>query len=225
MKKSVLLSFMIITFFACKNTSEITHEEFLQNQDLSAKEYILGLFETHDIVLLCERNHKEVTQYDLIYDIVSDPYFVENVGAMYTEVGTITISDRVNRFLENPGLDSTQINQMIVDIYRDADFDALFAAGSFPALLKKLYKLNQPNNEKVNVYPCDVAWDWNKCLTPDYMARVDSTDMEVRDSLMAMNFISQFENIQKTRNGKKKALIIMNFRHGFTKTHIIQIQL
>ena len=220
MKKLVLLSFMIITFFACKNTSEITHEEFLKNQNLSAKEYILGLFETHDIVLLCERNHKEVTQYDLIYNVVSDPYFIKNVGAVYTEVGTITISNRVNEFLESSGLDSMQIHRTVVDIYRDAEFDALFAAGSFPALLKKLYKLNQLNNEKVNLYPCDAAWDWNKCLTPEYMAFVDSTDLEVRDSLMAMNFISQFENIQKSRNGKKKALIIMNSRHGYTKdTH------
>jgi hypothetical protein len=221
MRKLTLFSLILLALFSCRNTGkDITHKDFLESQKLSAKEYVISLFKNHDIVMLCERHHNEVEQYNMIYDIVSDPYFVKNVGAVYTEVGTITIADRVGRFLARSGLDSAQINKQIVDIYRDADIDALFASHNFPWLLSKVYKLNQSVENKINVYPCDVAWDWHKCLTPDYMARVDSTDMEVRDSLMAMNFVYQFENVQKPRIGKKKALIIMNFRHSFTKdTH------
>lgn len=225
MRRLILLSFIITFLLGCKDVNtdidkDISHIEFLKGQNLSAKEYVLGLFEKHDIVMLCERHHKETEQYNLIYDIVSDPYFVKNVGAIYAEVGTVTISDRINQFLESSGLDSAQVRDKAIDIYRDSNYDALFAAQSFPWLLMKLYYLNQSNEDKVNKYPCDVAWDWQKCQTPDYMARVDSTDMEVRDSLMAMNFISQYTNVQKPRNGKKKALLIMNFRHGFTKdTH------
>jgi hypothetical protein len=207
----------MFSLFACKHPKEnINHKEFLESQTFSAKEYVLSLFKTHDIVILCERHHNEVEQYNLILEIVSDPYFIQNVGAIYTEVGTISISKKVNDFLESSGLDSTQINHKIVYLYQNAEFDALFASHNFPWLLSKLYQLNQGKDKKVNLYPCEVAWEWNKCLTPEYMAYVDSTDMEVRDSIMAMNFISQFENTQKTRNGKKKALVIMNFRHGFT---------
>lgn len=221
MRILIVLSFVIPSLLACTNKPEdISHQEFLKKQNLSAKDYVISLFEEHDVVMLCERHHNEIEQYNLIYDIVSDPYFIENVGAIYTEVGTITISDRVNVFLESSGLDSAQINKNIVEIYRDADIDALFASHSFPWLMSGLYKLNQSNQKKLNLYPCDVAWDWHKCLTPDYMTRVDTADMQVRDSLMAMNFISQYANTQKPRNGKKKALVIMNFRHGFTKdTH------
>lgn len=39
--------------------------DFLKEQTTSAKDYILGLFDDYDIVILCERNHRDMTQYDL----------------------------------------------------------------------------------------------------------------------------------------------------------------
>ena len=45
---------------------------FLQEDHVSAKDYILGLFSQYDIVILCERDHREMTQYELILDILAD---------------------------------------------------------------------------------------------------------------------------------------------------------
>jgi hypothetical protein len=37
-------------------------------------------FEKYDIVVLCERNHAEFSQYELIYNIVSYELFMEFLG-------------------------------------------------------------------------------------------------------------------------------------------------
>ncbi|GHV72424.1 hypothetical protein FACS1894201_01490 [Bacteroidia bacterium] len=34
---------------------------------LSAKDFVLSLFDTHDIVVICERHHCDTTQYDFIW--------------------------------------------------------------------------------------------------------------------------------------------------------------
>lgn len=60
--------------------------DFLSKKPLTAKEYVLSLFKTHDIVIICERDHRDITQYELYLDIISDPYFTSNVGVLFTEV-------------------------------------------------------------------------------------------------------------------------------------------
>lgn len=52
------------------------------------KEYIFKLFEKSDIVVLGERDHRDTVQYDLIHDILADPRFAEQVGHVYTEIGS-----------------------------------------------------------------------------------------------------------------------------------------
>ena len=75
--------------FSQKIKSEILpYANFLEKQNTSAKDYILDLFKKYDIVILCERQHSETTQYDLIYNVVSSPYFQKNVGNIFTEVGS-----------------------------------------------------------------------------------------------------------------------------------------
>lgn len=53
---------------------------------------MLSLFKTHDIVIICERDHRDITQYELYLDIISDPYFTSNVGVLFTEVGTRSLN-------------------------------------------------------------------------------------------------------------------------------------
>jgi len=51
--------------------------DFLKKQRQKPADYVMGLFEKYDLVILCERFHPETTQYDFIYDLVSDKRFIE----------------------------------------------------------------------------------------------------------------------------------------------------
>ena len=82
---TILLSLSVMIADAQESQGE--YEDFLADQHLSAKEYILSLFEKYDIVILCERDHREITQYDLILDVISDERFRAEVGNVYTEIG------------------------------------------------------------------------------------------------------------------------------------------
>ncbi len=55
-------------------------------QDIN--DYVMGLFEKYDYVVLCERHHQDMTQYDMIYDLVTDSRFVDNVGVVFKEIET-----------------------------------------------------------------------------------------------------------------------------------------
>ncbi|HET9825741.1 MAG TPA: hypothetical protein VFP87_10410 [Chitinophagaceae bacterium] len=72
--------------FSQSNAAIAPYISFLNNQTTSAKDYILNLFKNHDIVIVCERNHDEFTQYDLILDIVNDKRFIQTVGNVFTEL-------------------------------------------------------------------------------------------------------------------------------------------
>src|SRR6516225_2405867 len=104
MKKFFLLSFAL-SFLApiistCQTVSAVdSYTTFLESQNESAKDYILGLFNTHDIVIICERTHTEMTQYDLIADIISDKRFIDDVGNVFTEIGVSTLNPALNTFL------------------------------------------------------------------------------------------------------------------------------
>ena len=42
---------------------------FIERQELSDKDYILCLLNRYDIVVLCERKHNELTQYESLPDL------------------------------------------------------------------------------------------------------------------------------------------------------------
>ncbi len=84
---------------------------FLQEQRQEPVDYVMELFEKHDIVILCERFHAETTQYDLIYDLISDPRFIDTVGNVFTEIGTSSMRDEVHDFLFAENLGSEEIEE------------------------------------------------------------------------------------------------------------------
>ena len=43
-------------------------------------EYVFNLFETPDVVILGERDHRDVTQYELINKLIADHRFAERIG-------------------------------------------------------------------------------------------------------------------------------------------------
>ena len=83
------------------NDNVAPYIDFLKNSDLeSPKDYILHLFEKNDIVILSEANHLEDTQWEMIYSLVSDSFFIKNVGTIFTEYGNVKNQSRVNSFLQ-----------------------------------------------------------------------------------------------------------------------------
>jgi len=212
---------MLLILSSCHTNKDNDIMAFAKKQRTSAKDYIIGLYQKYDIVILMERDHAEFTQYKLFMDVISDPYFIEKVGAVYTEVGVTNLGPKVNSFFGEQGLDSLEINQKVNDLYHQADYNHLWFGYSFPWLIKELYKLNSISRNKVSLYPCDLAFEWDTCATEEEYDRFDgSDDFNHRDSLMANNFIRQYETIQQAHNGDKKALVLMNTRHAYlTDTH------
>ena len=225
--KTKLISFIIFVF-SCFNlfaqisqSQEQSNDEylsFLKQQKTTAKEYIINLFKTKDIVIFSEGNHAEMEQYNLLLDVIKDPYFIKNVGAVYLEVCNINHSSTINRFLMHEGYDSIQAYEKIIELYQLGSYDHLWNCHNYPWLIYNLYNLNQTlkKDTKVQLYGCDIDFDWNNCKTDEDYTAIEPL-LSMRDSIMADNFVKQYTHIQKNKNGKKKALVIMNSRHGFLK--------
>ena len=96
--KKVLLFVVLIPQLLFAQKSFISEEikplvNFIEQNNSSPVDYIMDLFEKYDIVVIGERSHMEMTQYDLIYQIVSDPRFIAKVGHVFTEVGCYNMTD------------------------------------------------------------------------------------------------------------------------------------
>lgn len=199
---------------------ENTYLEFLKEQNETAKEYVIDLFKDYDIVVLCERDHKEFTQYKLFLDIVKDPYFIENVGQIFTEVGVSNMDERINKYLQTEYPDSISSWKEVTSVFREIDSSPYWHCYSYPWFLKELNKINQSlsDSEKLSLHPSSEAFDWSKCLNAKDYINFDNSIVN-RDSIMAQNIINLFDQIRFKRNGNKKALVILNYKHAFLKDH------
>lgn len=189
------------------------YTEFLKSQQTSAKAYILSLFEDHDIVVLCERDYKEITQYDLFLDIMEDPYFIENVGVVFTEVGAKNLNPQLNYFLQDNLFSDIEVNRQTLNFLRKCKYPH-WSNYNFAYFIRGLREINKdvPWNSKIEMYPCDefyVSGDLTLKNVSDMIMRV-----AIRNSLMADNIIGQYETMKQS-GLRKKALVIMNCRHAY----------
>ncbi|MDR0681345.1 MAG: hypothetical protein LBG15_05795 [Dysgonamonadaceae bacterium] len=186
---------------------------FLNTQNISAKEYILELFDRYDIVVLCERHHQEMTQYDLIFDIVSDKRFIDNHGQIIMEVGVANSHEKLNAFLHNDTLSDDKVEDSLLSIIRNNDFNPLWEMTNYPTFIKNLYYLNKnlPGQQKITVYPVDVPFSWNTVASQkEYKAVMDTIDSFRSDEIMGV----QMQKIV-TEHNHNKFLIIMNHYHSW----------
>ena len=189
--------------------------DFLNNQHTSAKDYILTLFNKYDIVILSERAHYEYTQYNTILNIISDKRFIDSVGTVFVEVGVSSEQNKVNEFLKSENLREKEIKQKTLEIYRNIPFFPNWDKTSYYDFLIQLYKINQKltSSEKVDLYYSDVPFSWKETKTKkEYQEFIDT--LETRDSVIAQQIIFHFEK-DKNSKKRKKALIILNYRHAF----------
>jgi len=200
-----------------KYSNEIApYVEFLKTQKTKPVDYILGLFEKYEVVILCERYHTETTQYEMIYDIVSDPRFIDKAGHIFTEIGSSSVAEKTHNFLFSKNLDDAAIKAGALDIYRNLTWFPVWEKTNFFNFLQKLYRLNAtlPDDKKIELHPCDMPLDWS-AMTPEKYEKFDKT-LRDRDKIMADKVIEIVGNLNKSGAARKKALVIMNYRHAFS---------
>ena len=137
-KRFIGLTFFLISIltFCQKANPELTkYVDFLEKQNVSAKDYVLDLFKKYDIVILCERNHNEATQYELITDIAKDKYFKKKVGNICMEIGVSNLEPEINKFLTTDNLSTKEIIDKSTFFQRNVPFYALWEANSYQKFL------------------------------------------------------------------------------------------
>ena len=193
-----------------------SYADFLKEQP-SAKEYIFDLFEDHDIIVICERLHYEMTQYDFYYDIISDPRFIDQAGTVFTETGGINYQAQLDSLMQTAGLDEASLDSGLGELMKNISMAwPVWDKTNLFVHLKRLYRLNQslPRDRQIRHCFTDVAFSWNGMTARKY--REDARPLlGKRDEIMAENFIEQYEEILASGTERKKCLVIMNYRHGF----------
>lgn len=186
--------------------------EFIEQPHPSAKEYILSLFDKHDIVILSEGHHGEIYQYDLIHDIISDKRFIDKVGNVFTEIGVANMNNEVNDFLHGSYLPS-EADSILSDLYIKLYRRVIWDKYNFYLYLKRIYQLNQslPVESKINTYCTGKSFSWDDRFTLEQYCELFKKG-NYHDSILAANMISNFEKIQN--QPRKKALVIFNRPHS-----------
>lgn len=200
---------------------------FLETQNTSAKDYVLEQFDKFDIVILQERDHRELTQYDLILDIVSDPRFINYVGNIHMEVGTRNSFSLINGFLQKDSLTQNEITKNVLQIIRNNDFEPIWEKYNYPYFLENLYTINQtlPQEKKITIYPSDMSFSWEKTRTAFgyYIGFIGKNRIKngayYRDVIMGENIVKDINSVYNdSTKARKKHLVIMNAPHAYVTT-------
>ena len=203
-----------------KDDSIKPYVNFLENNNfLSAKEYVLSKFETYDIVILSERLHQDMTQYDVILDVVKDKRFK---GHIYTETGHVNLSEKFNKFLLNSSFTKEEKERELLNIYRDLCPSFVWGAYSYYHLLSEVWEINKnrKTEDKILIFPTDFLFDYSEMQTHREFAihsrfiNQKYFHQRYRDQIIGWNFVKFYETVKKERG---KALVILNSYHGYTR--------
>ena len=189
---------------------------FLKTQK-NAKDYIFELFEKNDIVILCEGTHPEMTQYDFIFDLVSDERFIEQVGNVFSEIGSSTQQSNLDSLMNTNQLNQDTLETKLTNILRNYSHYPIWENTNYYNYFKKLYALNQklPTKKRIKHFFTDLKCNWDSIQSQkDYRSIVKSKFL-TRDKIMADNVISSYESMIKSGVKRHKCLVIMNNRHAF----------
>ena len=172
--------------------------DYLKQNRQDINDYVLGLFEKYDYVILCERHHQDMTQYDMIYNLVTDNRFVDKVGVVFTEIGCAESRDAYKTLVETTFPNDTLLEKGLASfLMENQTVHLLWPNTNWFTFLKRMYYFNHDREKKVEILFADRNW-------------IDRTELAYRDSVMADNIIKTIES-----DSLKKSLIIMNYRHAF----------
>lgn len=196
-------------------TAETTiYADFIKKHSQDPVDYVFDLFNKNDIVVLSERLHPEYTQYDFIAKIVSDERFIQDVGNIFTECGSISFQDTLNNYLNTSFRTDDELNKSTAILQRNSNSVwPLWNNTNLFDFFKKVNTINShlPDSTKINWYFTDMPVDWQ---TMTHEKQVKAYTNPLRDSIMAYNIIEQYRNTIKKQK-RHKCLVIMNSRHGY----------
>ncbi len=182
-------------------------------------DYIIGLFERHDVVVLCERIHSEGSQWDVVYEVVSDPRFIDRVGHVFTEYGHVGMQAYLDSFMATDGLAPGEVHDRVVHIMRNWSVWPVWNNTNVYTYLTRLYNLNQSlaPAKRIRSHFTDVPNDWKRLSThEEYL--VFRRSLGNRDEQMAQRIIEEMDRIGDSGSRTPKCLVVMNYRHAFDLT-------
>ena len=216
---TAMILLLALSSFISRPTDRCNKEEltkFFSNAP-GGVDYIMNLFDSVDVVILGERDHRDTTQYDFIRDLISDPRFIENIGYVYTEVGTYNTAPICERVVTADYKDYEEFRDSAYALIRIEDFYPLWACSNRFQLMENLYRLNSalPKDKRIKLRGTDISFDWSTCNDVETYRRFlnEEVDGGLRDSVMASNFLTMYRE-QPKRNGHRKALLITNIPHA-----------
>ena len=228
--KYLLFFINIFIYSLCLNSFSIKAQRpeiipyinFLKEQKTHPVDYIFELFEKYDIIILGERDHRDLYQYELIEKIISDKRFIENVGNVFMEFGMHNRTEWVNQILKNEYATHDEFEKELRYLYREYEFFGIWEKYNAWSFLSTIYRLNTKltASQKINLFPTDVSFDWNNCRSrEDWLAFNESFSLHnrfYRDSIMGNNMVAEYKKIlMDDKKNRKKALVIYNSPHSY----------
>lgn len=195
------------------NTKEVMrYTDFIKQNPRNPVDYVFDLFRKYDIVVISERLHPEFTQYELFFKIINDKRFINDVGNIFTECGSISYQDTLTSYLNTTFESEDALNKRTANLQINSVWP-LWENTNFFELLKTVNKLNSTllDTTKINWYFTDLAVNLkneNHKKILGYYANPK------RDSIIAAHIIEKYSNVI-TKQNRQKALVIMNTRHGY----------
>ena len=192
---------------------------YIEQCNTSPVDYVMDLFEKYDVVVISERDHREMTQYDLIYQIISDARFIAKVGHVFTEVGCYNMTDELNAVLKGTYPDDTVFDTELVKVIFNMDYMPVWEKTNYAKLMKDVYLVNKnlPDKEKISVTPTEMPFSWEQAKTIT-AEEFETTVLEIwkkyKDLIMGNNAINELYKIFSGNDSRKKALIIYNTPHS-----------
>lgn len=197
------------------NTETKKYADFIKTHSRDPVEYVFGLFDKYDLVVLDERIHPEYTQYKLISKIVGDQRFAVKVGNIYTECGSQSFQDTLNRYMNTVFPNEDTLNKITAWLQNNSS--ALWPIWGNTNLFDFLKYVNMINTHsadslKINWYFTDIPVNW-ETMTPSSFQKIPRWDK--RDKIMADRIAAVYKDKLAKNEKRKKGLVIMNHRHGF----------
>ena len=202
------------------NNSTRPYVDFLKKQHTNPVDYVIGLFDKYDVVVLCERAHPEMTQWDFIYDIIRDPRFIHNAGHIFTEYGQVGMQDYLNKFMLTDSLSETEVHDHVIHIMRNMPAWPSWSNFNLYQYLTRLYSLNQklPPENRVQHHFTDAPIDWASIKTNKDYKDYQEKCLWNRDEIMAKTIIEEMKRMSVSSVKPPKCLVIMNYRHAMDLT-------
>lgn len=174
------------------------YTDFINTDSKDINEYIKELYKHYDHVVLCERWHPECTQYGMIYDMVTSPFFADSINNVFTEIGDVKKREDFRQIttatFPSDSLREKALSSFIID---SQTVWLLWSNTNWFDFLNKMSEFNHNREKPVNILFSDVLW-------------TDINKISERDSVMAYNIINTIHS-----DSIKKSLVIMNYRHAF----------